>query len=187
MGNEAFGKIEKDLNSNLSKAYDKVKDDLSSIRAGRANPQLFQKVMVDYYGTKTPLMQLATINLPEARVVIISPYDKSFLDDIIRGINEADLGVNPQKESTSIRVVLPEMTQERREEYIKLAKTKAEEARVNARKIRQKAREEAEELKKAISEDELRRFLGEVDKIVKTGISKIDDALKTKEEELKKI
>ncbi|HAM24146.1 MAG TPA: ribosome recycling factor, partial [Actinobacteria bacterium] len=125
----------------MDKAIEVAKEDFASIRTGRANPAMFNKIVADYYGTPTPVNQLASFQAPEARMVLVAPYDKGALAAIEKAIRESDLGVNPSNDGAVIRVVLPELTEERRKEFIKVAKHKAEEARVSIRNIRRHAKE----------------------------------------------
>jgi ribosome recycling factor len=170
----------------MGKAVDSAKERFSEIRSGRANPQLFQKVMVDYYGTPTPLSQLGQIANPEARTIVITPYDKSALKAIEAALREMpNLDANPQNDGNMIRVTLPDLTEERRKEYVKLAKAKAEDARVSVRNIRRKGNEELAAAKKGLAgDDEIARAEKELDAYTKTHVDAIDEALKRKEAEL---
>ncbi|MEY4444655.1 MAG: hypothetical protein RL301_734, partial [Actinomycetota bacterium] len=120
--------IMKDGETKMNKCVEVAKDDFASIRTGRANPALFNKIMVDYYGAMTPLSQLATVQVPEARMALISPFDKGAMASIEKAIRESDLGVNPGNDGVVVRVTFPQLTEERRKEYIKMAKTKGEDA-----------------------------------------------------------
>ncbi len=174
-----------DAQARMTKAVEVAKDDFSTVRTGRANPQLFQKIMVDYYGTPTPLGQLASLQNPEARTLVITPYDKSALRDIEQAIRDTpNLGANPNNDGTLIRVTLPELTEERRKEYVKLVKAKAEDARVSIRNIRRKAKDELEALKSEVGDDEVARGEKELETHTKTHVDAVDDALKRKEAEL---
>ena len=171
----------------MDKALEATKDDFASVRTGRANPAMFQKIMVDYYGTPTPLSQLAGIQNPEARSILISPYDKAALADIEKALLAMpNLGAQPNSDGNVIRVNLPELTEDRRKEYVKLTRDKAEHGRVSVRNIRRKAKEDLEALKKdgAVGEDEVERAEKELEAITKTHVDKIDEALKNKEAEL---
>ena len=132
-----------DAEEKMEKAVAVAKDDFGGIRTGRATPAMFSKILVDYYGSPTPLQQLASFATPEARVVIITPYDRSSLGNVEKAIRDSDLGVNPANDGTIVRVVLPQLTEERRREFIKVAKHKAEDARVSVRNIRRRAPEVA--------------------------------------------
>ena len=130
----------------MDKAIEVAKEDFATIRTGRANPAMFTKVLVEYYGTPTPLQQLASFNTPEPRSILISPFDMTSMAAIERAIRDSDLGVNPSNDGKTIRVVLPLLTEERRREYIKLARHKAEEARVSVRNVRRRAKEELDRI-----------------------------------------
>src|SRR6476469_8316821 len=140
----------------MSKAVEVAKEDFAAIRTGRANPAMFTKLTVDYYGSPTPLMQLASFQTPEARTILITPYDKSAMSEIEKTLRDSDLGANPANDGVVIRVVLPQLTEERRKDYIKLARHKAEEARVSIRNVRRRAKEELDRLVKdgEVGEDE---------------------------------
>jgi ribosome recycling factor len=170
----------------MEKAIGVAKDDFATIRTGRANPAMFSKILVDYYGSPTPLQQLASFQTPEARTMIITPYDRSSMTGIEKAIRDSDLGVNPTNDGTIIRVVLPQLTQERRKEYIKLARTKAEDARVSVRNIRRRAKEELDRIARdgETGEDEVARAEKELEHVTKRHVEVIDDLLKHKESEL---
>ena len=170
----------------MEKAVEVAKDDFAAIRTGRANPAMFSKIVVDYYGSPTPLQQLASFQTPEARTVIITPYDRSSMANIEKAVRDSDLGVNPSNDGTIIRVVLPQLTQERRRDYIKLAKNKAEDARVSVRNIRRRAKEELDRIVKdgEAGEDDVTRAEKELEQVTKRHVDVIDDLLKHKEHEL---
>jgi ribosome recycling factor len=171
----------------MDKAVESAKDDFATVRTGRANPQMFQKIMVDYYGTMTPLAQLASLQNPEARTIVITPYDKGALAAIEKAIRDVpNLGANPTNDGTLVRVSLPELTEDRRKEYVKLVKTKAEDHRVSVRNIRRKGNDELDTLKKdgQVGDDELARAEKELDNLTKTHVDAIDEGLKRKEAEL---
>ena len=170
----------------MEKAVDVAKDDFAAIRTGRANPAMFSKILVDYYGSPTPLQQLASFQMPEARTVIITPYDRSSMAGIEKAIRDSDLGVNPTDDGTIIRVVLPQLTQERRRDYIKLAKNKAEDARVSVRNIRRRAKEELDRIARdgEAGEDDVNRAEKELEHVTKRHVDVIDDLLRHKESEL---
>ncbi len=176
----------KDADSKMDKAVDVAKEDFSSVRTGRANPSLFSKIMVDYYGAFTSLSQLASIQVPEARMALISPFDKGAMAAIEKAIRESDLGVNPGNDGVVIRVAFPQLTEERRKEYIKVVRTKAEDAKISLRNIRRSAKETIEKLEKDghIGKDDLTRGEKELEKITSEHVAKIDDLLKHKEIEL---
>ncbi|GAB3608217.1 MULTISPECIES: ribosome-recycling factor [Humibacter] len=169
----------------MTKAVDVAKDDFSTVRTGRANPQLFQRILVDYYGTPTPLAQLASLQNPEARTLVITPYDKSALKEIEKAIVAApNLGATPNNDGTIIRVTMPELNEERRKEYVKIVRGKAEDARVSIRNIRRKAKDELDALKSEVGDDEVARAEKELESITKKHIDQVDDALGRKEAEL---
>ena len=171
----------------MDKAVEATKEDFATVRTGRANPAMFQKISVDYYGTPTPLAQLGSIQNPEARTIIVTPYDKSALGAIEKAIRDVpNLGANPNNDGNMIRISLPELTEERRKEYVKLVKTKAEDHRVAVRNIRRKAKDELDALKKdgLAGDDDLARAEKELEALTKTHIDAIDDTLKRKEAEL---
>ena len=175
-----------DAQSKMDKAVEVAKDDFATIRTGRAHPALFNKIMVDYYGTYTPLSQLASIQVPEARMAIVAPFDKGAMASIEKAIRESDLGVNPASDGAVIRVNFPQLTEERRKDYIKVAKTKAEDSKISMRNIRRTAKEAMEKAEKEgdISKDDLSRGEKELEKITSEHVLKIDELLKHKEAEL---
>jgi ribosome recycling factor len=174
-----------DATARMQKAVEVAKDDFASVRTGRANPQLFQKIMVSYYGTPTPLAQLASLQNPEARTLVVTPYNKSALKDIEQAIRDTpNLGANPNNDGNIIRVTLPELTEERRKEFVKIVRSKAEDARVSVRNIRRKAKDDLDALKGEVGDDEVARGEKELEHITKANVDAIDDALKRKEAEL---
>ncbi|HEY2833199.1 MAG TPA: ribosome recycling factor [Sporichthyaceae bacterium] len=170
----------------MEKAVEVGKEDFAAIRTGRANPAMFSKIMVDYYGSPTPVNQLAGFATPEARMVIVTPYDKSALGAIERAIRDSDLGVNPGNDGSIIRVALPLLTEERRKEYIKVARHKAEDARVSIRNIRRHAMDHLHKLQKDgdAGEDEVRRAEKHLEDVTHKHVAAVDDMLKHKEAEL---
>jgi ribosome recycling factor len=170
----------------MEKAVDVAKGDFATIRTGRANPAMFSKIMVDYYGVPTPLQQLASFQTPEARTIIVSPYDKSSMHAVEKAIRDSDLGVNPSNDGVIIRLVLPVLTEERRRDYIKMARHKAEEARVSVRNIRRRAKEELDRIAKdgEAGEDEVGRAEKELEHVTKRHVDVIDELLRHKENEL---
>jgi ribosome recycling factor len=168
----------------MDKAVEVCKDDFATVRTGRANPALFEKIMVEYYGTPTPLQQLASLQNPEARTLIITPYDKSALKDIEKAIvNYPNLGASPSNDGNIIRVTMPELTEERRKEYVKIVRAKGEDAKVVIRNLRRKAKDDLDATKE-VGEDEIARGEKELDAITKSHVDAVDDALKRKEAEL---
>ncbi len=168
----------------MGKAVEAAKDDFGTVRTGRANPALFQKVLVDYYGTPTPLAQLASMVNQEARTLLITPYDKAALKDIEKAIvGAANLGASVGNDGNVIRATLPELNEERRKEFVKLVRDKAEQHRVSIRNIRRKAKDDLDALKE-VGEDEIARAEKELDASTKAHVDSIDDAVKRKEAEL---
>ncbi len=143
----------------MDKAVEVAKESFAGIRTGRAHPGMFQKITVDYYGAPTPLQQLASFQTPEARTIIISPFDKSAMSAIEKSLRDSDLGVNPTNDGSVVRVVLPALTAERRKDFVKLAKSKAEDARISVRNVRRRAKDELDRLVKdgEAGEDEVVR------------------------------
>ncbi|MDQ3483982.1 MAG: ribosome recycling factor, partial [Actinomycetota bacterium] len=170
----------------MRKAVEVAKDDFATIRTGRAHPAMFAKLTADYYGSPTPIQQLASFHTPEPRVVTINAYDRQALAAIEKAIRDSDLGVNPTNNGDMLRVVLPELTEERRKEYIKLARAKAEDAKVSIRNIRRHAKQSLEkELKDGdVSEDEVSGAEKRLDAMTKKHVDEVDDVLKHKETEL---
>ena len=170
----------------MDSAVEYAKEEFAAIRTGRAHPSMFAKLTADYYGAPTPLQQLASFTAPEPRVIIISPYDQSSLQAIEKSIRDSDLGVNPTDDGKTIRVTLPELTEERRKDYIKMAKSKAEEGRVSVRNIRRNAKQTLEKLEKdgEVGKDDVTGAEKRLDGITKKHTDEIDDMLKHKEAEL---
>jgi ribosome recycling factor len=170
----------------MDKAVEAAKEDFATVRTGRANPSLFSKVVVDYYGSPTPLQQLASFQNPEARTLLITPFDRSALGDIERALRDSDLGANPSNDGNVIRVVLPELTEERRREYVKLVRSKAEDAKISIRNIRRKAKDGIDKAVKDgdAGEDEGTRGEKDLDARTKAHTDNIDELLKRKESEL---
>lgn len=170
----------------MDKAVEVAKEDMATIRTGRANPAMFSKILVDYYGSPTPLQQLASFTTPEARTILVSPFDVSSLAAIEKAIRDSDLGVNPSNDGKIIRVVLPQLTEERRRDYVRLAKHKAEEARVAVRNIRRRAKEELDRIARdgEAGEDEVGRAEKELEAVTKRHVDAIDQVLSVKESEL---
>jgi ribosome recycling factor len=170
----------------MEKAVEVAKDNLSGIRTGRAHPGMFTKVVVDYYGAPTPLQQLASFQTPEARTILISPFDKGAMNNIEKALRDADLGVNPSNDGNIIRCVLPQLTEERRKEYIKMARSQGEDAKVAIRNIRRQAKESIEKLVKDgdVGEDEGSRAEKDLEATTKKYVDTIDEVLKSKESEL---
>jgi ribosome recycling factor len=176
----------RDADQKMGKAIEVAKDDFATIRTGRAHPAMFAKLTADYYGTPTPIQQIASFTNPEPRTVIINAYDKKALAAIERSIRDSDLGVNPTNNGDNLRVVMPELTEERRREYIKLARSKAEDAKVAVRNVRRHAKQHLERAQKdgELSEDEVSGAEKRLDAMTKQHVDQIDEVLKHKEAEL---
>jgi ribosome recycling factor len=175
-----------DAQAKMDKAIEVAREDFSSIRTGRANPAMFNKIVVEYYGTPTPLQQLASFQSPEARLIIVSPFDKGVMAQIEKAIRDSDLGVNPSTDGQVIRVPLPQLTEERRKEYIKQAKGNAEDSKISIRNIRRHAKDGLDKLQKDgdVGEDDIRRAEKQLDDVTNKHAATIDDILKHKEAEL---
>jgi ribosome recycling factor len=170
----------------MEKAVAVAKEDFNGIRTGRAHPAMFNKITAEYYGTQTPVNQLASFHMPEPRMVIIQPFDKSSMGAIEKAIRSSDLGVNPSNDGVIIRVILPELSEERRREYIKIARHKAEDSRVSIRNIRRHAKDSLDKLVKdgEAGEDEGRRAERELEDLTHNYVGQIDELLRHKEAEL---
>jgi ribosome recycling factor len=173
----------------MGKTVDVLKKDLATLRAGRANPALLDKVQVEYYGVPTPVNQMANISVPESRLLVIQPWDKSTIPNIEKAILKSDLGLTPNSDGTIIRIAIPQLTEERRRELVKVVKKKAEEARVAVRNVRRDVNDMIKELEKEreISEDESKRGLDEVQKVTDKFIKKVDDVFSLKEKEIMEV
>jgi ribosome recycling factor len=170
----------------MDKALEHTQSQFSTVRTGRATPALVDRLLVSYYGADVPLQQLATFQVPEARVLIVKPHDRAALASIEKAIRDSDLGVNPSNDGVIIRLALPALTEERRKEYVKVAKNMAEDGRVAIRNVRRDARKSLEAMEKAheISSDDLERAEKELDKTTHDHVEAIDKALQKKEAEL---
>jgi ribosome recycling factor len=170
----------------MDQAVEKVSEDFAGIRTGRANPQLLHRILVEYYGTPTPLQQLANFSVPEPRMLLVNPFDKSSVNAIEKAIREADLGLNPANDGGTIRCVFPELTEERRKEYIKLAKHAAEDGRVAVRNVRRHARDAMQKLEDdgEVGKDEHERYSKKLESITAEHVARIDKSLEGKEQEL---
>lgn len=178
--------IVRDAESKMKGAVEHAREEFGAIRTGRAHPAMFNQLMVDYYGAPTPLQQLATFQVPEARTVLISPFDRSSMANIEKAIRDSDLGVNPANDGAVIRVMMPQLSEERRRDYVKLAKSKAEEGKVAVRNIRRSANDSVHKLVKGkeVGEDDGRGAEKQLDGITKKYTDTIDELLKAKEAEL---
>ncbi len=168
----------------MEMAVDHVAGEFSTVRTGRANPQLLHRITVDYYGSPTSLQQLATISVPEPRLLVIQPFDKSTVNDIEKAIQQSDLGLNPSNDGNVIRIAFPPLTEERRKDLIKLVRHMAEEGRVAVRNVRRHIKADMEALHGEISDDDIRRGEDELQKLTDKYVEKIDSLLANKEEEL---
>ncbi|WP_232678127.1 ribosome recycling factor [Nocardioides sp. R-C-SC26] len=175
-----------EADAKMAKSVEATREEFATIRAGRANPSMFNKVMVDYYGSATPLQQLASFTSQEARIILVQPYDQGAMNAVEKAIRDSDLGVNPSNDGKVLRCVFPELTEERRKEYIKLAKSKAEDGRVAVRNLRRNAKQAVEKLEKdgEIGKDDLTGAEKRLDGITKKHTDAIDEMLKGKEAEL---
>ena len=175
-----------DTNTKMNKAVDVAKEDFAAIRTGRAHPSMFAKIMVEYYGTPTPLSQLATVQVPEARTALVTPFDKGAIPSIEKAIRESDLGLNPATQGAVIRVPMPPLTEERRKELTKVVKAEGEETKVAIRNLRRDANEHLKRLTKdkEISEDDERRAHDEIQKLTDKFVADVDKLVVEKEKEI---
>lgn len=178
--------INEEIELSMLKALEVMESRLSNIRAGRANPAMLNGIEVEYYGSKTPLQSLANITVPEAKTLMIKPFDKSCLKDIVKAIHESNLGINPNDNGEAVILAIPALTEDRRREYVKQAKQIAEETKVALRKIRQEANDDIKN-DESIPEDDEKKQLEEVQKLINDYNKKVDEKLKEKEDELMKI
>lgn len=175
-----------DAEEKMDKAVSVAKEELGTVRTGRASPQMFAKITADYYGTQTPITQMASITVPEARMAIIKPYEPSLLSGVERAIRDSDLGVNPTNDGSIIRVLFPQLTEERRREMVKVARHKGEEAKVSIRNVRRHSKDALEKLVRdgEVGEDDVRRAEKELDDITSRHVNHVDEIVKHKEAEL---
>ena len=185
-GAEMLGMVIDDCHDKMTKAIEHLKGEFGAVRTGRANPQLVEKLQVDYYGAATPLQSLASISVPEPRLLLISPFDKSSVQAIEKAILSSDLGITPGNDGTVIRLAFPQLTEERRRELVKVVKKYAEKSRVQVRDIRHRARKDLESLEKDgdISKDDLERAEKDLEKHTHAVVAEIDDLVAHKEREL---
>ncbi|MGI8708629.1 MAG: ribosome recycling factor [Actinomycetota bacterium] len=179
----------READEKMMKAVSVNLEDLSTIRSGRASPSLLNRIVVDYYGTKVPLNQIANLSVPEPRMLMITPYDPNSLSALEKAIQSSDLGLTPNSDGSVIRLVFPQLTEERRLELIRLAHTRAEEGRVAIRAIRRHAKQELEKMKKdgTMSEDEERGAEGALQKLTDKHVAEVDENLERKEKELSEV
>jgi len=175
-----------DAEEKMEKAVSVARDDMTSIRTGRANPSMFNKILVDYYGAPTPVNQVASFHVVDARMLTLTPFDKTAMPAIEKAIRDSDLGVNPTDDGNTIRVTLPELTEERRKDYIKMARGKAEDGRVSVRNIRRHAKQTLEKLGAdgEVGKDDVTGAEKRLDSVTKKHVDEIDEMLKHKEAEL---
>jgi ribosome recycling factor len=173
----------------MEKSIASLKEALSTVRTGRAKPSLLEKVTVDYYGTPTPVTQVASVTVPEPRMIVVSPWEKTLVNDICRAIMKSDLGLNPNSDGTVIRLNLPQLTEETRKDLVKVVHKKAEEARVNVRNIRRDANEHVKKLEKEkdITEDDAKEAMTDIQKITDKHIKLVDEVASSKEQEVMEI
>ena len=171
-----------EIEERMKKAVSVLEEQLGTIRAGRANPKILDKVLVEYYGVPTPLIQLATVSVPEARMLVIKPFDKSCISDIEKGIYEANVGLTPNNNGETVTLVIPELTEERRKEYVKEVKSIAEEAKIALRNIRQDSNNEIKKME--LPEDEEKRGMDKVQDLIGKYNKEVDNLLSEKEKEL---
>ncbi|WP_088105121.1 ribosome recycling factor [Halalkalibacter urbisdiaboli] len=178
-----------DAEQRMAKAIEALNRELAKLRAGRANPALLDRVTVEYYGAETPLNQLATISVPEARLLVVQPFDKTSIGDIERAILKSDLGLTPSNDGAIIRISIPPLTEERRKDLVKIVKKSAEEAKVAIRNVRRDVNDDLKKLQKdgEMTEDELRRGTDEVQKLTDKFIVKVDEAADNKEKEIMEV
>ena len=178
-----------DLKSNISKAHDSLKRDLARIRTGRANANILDTVRVEYYGTPTPLKQVASVAVPEPRLIVLKPFDRTQIGTIEKAIAQANLGVNPSNDGEVIRIPMPPLTEERRKELVKVARAKGEDARVSIRSARHDAKDMIDAFQKDgdVGEDEAERGRKEMEEVVKAGTAKVDDIVSKKETDIMEV
>lgn len=181
--------LKKSLKDNMDMAVEALKKDLATIRTGRASLAIFDGVMVDYYGTPTPINQVATLAIPESRLITIQPWEPKLISDIEKAIQKADLGLNPSSDGKIIRLPIPPLTEERRKQIIKQVHKRVEDGKVSIRNIRRSGNEEARKLEKEqhLSEDETKRSLDDIQKMTDSYISMIDEIMSHKEKELMEV
>jgi ribosome recycling factor len=186
MAAEMIDVLLEDARERMAKSVESTQHEFSTVRTGRASPSLLDRVVVDYYGAMTPLNQLATISAPEARLITVQPYDKSSIKMIEKAINESDVGLNPSNDGNVIRLAVPELTEERRHELVRVVRTLAEEGRVAIRNVRRDTMQHLRELKSAgeASSDDEHRAEVELQKLTDTRVGELDGVLATKEQEI---
>jgi ribosome recycling factor len=178
-----------DAEDHMSRSVDHVREDLTTIRTGRANPAMFNGVFAEYYGMRTPITQMATISVPEPRMLIIKPYEMSVMQEIENAIRNSDLGVNPPNDGQVLRVTIPQLTEERRKDLVKVARGKGEEAKISIRNIRRKGMDALKKIQKDgdAGEDEVQAAEKELDKITQGYVARVDEVVSSKEKELMEV
>ncbi|AEK37052.1 ribosome recycling factor [Corynebacterium variabile] len=178
-----------DAEDHMSRSVDHVREDLTTIRTGRANPAMFNRVFAEYYGMRTPITQMATISVPEPRMLIIKPYEMSVMQEIENAIRNSDLGVNPTNDGQVLRVTIPQLTEERRKDLVKVARGKGEDAKISIRNIRRKGMDSLKKIQKDgdAGEDEVQAAEKELDKITQGYVAQVDEVVSSKEKELMEV
>ncbi len=176
-----------DARHKMEQALEHVRGEFGTVRTGRANPQILNRVTVEYYGSPTPLQQLASVAVPEGRLMVVQPFDKSVIGDIERAISRADLGLNPSNDGSVIRIAFPPLSEERRSDLVKVVRNMAEEARVAVRNIRRTAKHDIESLEGEVSDDDIRRGEADLQDVTDGFVAQIDELLGQKESELKEV
>lgn len=176
-----------DAKLRMDQAVEKVSSDFTTVRTGRANPQILNRVVVEYYGSPTPLQQLATMSVPEPRLLVVQPFDKSTIGDIEHAIRSSDLGLNPSNDGNVVRIGFPSLTEERRRELTKMVRTMAEEGKVAIRNIRRSTKTDVEDLSGEVSDDDIRRAEKELQEITDRHTNRIDELLSSKEADLMEV
>jgi ribosome recycling factor len=186
MENELVDLVMDDTRDRMARAIEHVKNEFATVRTGRASSSLIENLLIDYYGTETPLKQLANFSVPEPRLLVVSPFDKGAMAAIEKAISNADLGLNPSNDGIIIRLAFPTLTEERRKSFVKIVKTKAEEGKVALRGVRRHARQELENLEKeeGLSSDDIERLEKVLDKMTQDEVAVVDALLAHKEQEL---
>ena len=175
-----------DCEERMTNSVEHAREELTTIRTGRANPAMFNGVLAEYYGTMTPITQMATISVPEPRMLLIKPYEMSAMSDIENAIRNSDLGVNPTNDGQVLRVIIPQLTEERRRDMVKLARSKGEDAKIAIRNVRRKGMEELKRIQKdgEAGEDEVQAAEKELDKVTHKYVAQVDELVAKKEKEL---
>ncbi len=176
-----------DASHRMDQAVDKAASDFTTVRTGRANPQILNRVVVEYYGTPTPLQQLATMSVPEPRLLVVHPYDKTTINDVENAIRNSDLGLNPSNDGNLVRISFPTLTEERRRDLTKLVHSMAEDGKIAIRNIRRSTKSDLEGLHGEISDDDIRRAEKELQEITDLHTARIDELLEAKEAELMEV